>query len=131
MFAVFQHCTFPVPPVSTLKQRCEYLMFYQRPLLILVPLYPDGYTPIRYTEHVYITTHLKDKLCPSGFSRTQKVFVQITQNAICTIFGNDRQVYTSKCFPGSCSWATGPEKTSMAFTDSALAILRMMFHLFK
>lgn len=48
-----------------------------------------------------------------------------------TMFGNYWQVYTSKCYPGSCSWATGPEKTATAFKDTALDTLRTMFHLFK
>lgn len=47
------------------------------------------------------------------------------------MFGNYWQVYTSKCYPGSCSWVTGPEKTATKFKDTAPDVLEMMFHLFK
>lgn len=95
-----------------------------------VPLYPDGYIPMKYTEHVHITTLFKDKL---SFWLLQNIKV-ICQNYLKhnthKIFGNYWQVHISKCYPGSCSWATGPEKPATAFKNTALDVLRTI-HLFK
>lgn len=86
---------------------------------------------MKYTEHAHVTSLLKDKLSFWLLQNIKGICQNYLQHNTHTMFGNYWQVYTSKCYPGSCSWATSPEKTATAFKNTALDILRRMFHLLR
>lgn len=81
---------------------------------------------------MFMSLHFSETNCVLLASPEHKrIYQNYLEHSTHVMFGNYWQLYTSKCYPGSCSWVTGPEKIATKFKDTAPVVLEMMFHLFK